>query len=64
MRRLSAARRRVVVLASSMAAMSGVGPLLFQRNNQARWVWLGLMAVLVVRLIVLMVRLRKDEGCA
>jgi uncharacterized membrane protein len=47
-----------------MAAMSGVGPLLFQRNNQARWVWLGLMAVLVVRLIVLMVRLRKDEGCA
>ncbi len=64
MRRLSAARRRVVVLASSMAAMSGVGPLLFQRNNLARWVWLGLMAVLVVRLIVLMVRLRKDEGCA
>jgi uncharacterized membrane protein len=53
-----------VVLASSVAAMSGVGPLLFQRNHWARWVWMGLMAVLLVRVIVLMVRLRRDEGCA
>lgn len=64
MRRLSAARRRVGVLASSIAAMSGVGPLLFQHNFWARWVWLGLMATLLVWVIVLMARLRKDEGCA
>ncbi len=64
MRRISAARRRVVILASSVAAMSGVGPLLFQRNHWARWIWLGLMAVLFARVIVLTVRLRRDEGCA
>ncbi len=63
MRRLSAARRRVVALAGSMAAISGVEPLLLQRHSLARWIWLGLMATLLVRLIVLMARLRKDEGC-
>ncbi len=63
MRRLSAARRRVV-LAGSMAAMSGVGPLLLPRHSVARWIWIGLMVILFVRVIVLMSRLKKAEGCA
>jgi hypothetical protein len=63
MRQISAARRRVVVLAGSLAAMSGTGPLLLRRHPLAGWIWLGLMVTLLVRVIVLMVRLRKDEGC-
>jgi hypothetical protein len=64
MRRMSVQRRRVVVLASSVAAMSGVGPLLFARHSWLRWGWMGLMAALLAAVIVLMVRLRRDEGCA
>jgi hypothetical protein len=63
MRKLSVQRRRVVVLASSVAAMSGVGPLLFHRNHWAMAVWLGLMMTLLVWVVVLMVRLRKGERC-
>jgi hypothetical protein len=44
--------------------MSGLGPLLFPRHSAARWVWMGLMATLLVWVIVLMLRLRRDEGCA
>jgi len=29
-----------------------------------RWGWVGLMATLLVWVIVLMARLRRDEGCA
>ncbi len=64
MRRLSVQRRRVVALASSVAAMSGVGPLLFARHCWAAWVWMGLMVTLLVWAIVLMTRLRRHEGCA
>jgi hypothetical protein len=63
MRKMSAARRRVVVMAGSLAAMSGVGPLLFQHNRLALGVWAGLMLVLLACVIVLMARLRRDEGC-
>ncbi len=51
------------MLASSVAAMSGVGPLLFHRNHWAMAVWLGLMMTLLVWVVVLMVRLRKGERC-
>jgi hypothetical protein len=47
-----------------MAAMSGVGPLLLPRHSVARWIWIGLMVILFVRVIVLMSRLKKAEGCA
>jgi hypothetical protein len=63
MRRMSVQRRRVVSLASSVAAMSGVGPLLFPHHSVARWVWLGLMATLLIWVIVLMLRLKRDDGC-
>lgn len=64
MRQLSARRRRLVSFSGSVAAMSGLGPLLFPRHSAARWVWMGLMATLLVWVIVLMLRLRRDEGCA
>ncbi len=63
MRQMSAARRRVIALAGSMAAMSGVGPLLLNHHHKAQLVWIGMMVVLFVRVIVLMSRLKKDEGC-
>jgi VIT1/CCC1 family predicted Fe2+/Mn2+ transporter len=63
MRKLSVQRRRVVGLAGSVAAMSGVGPALFHRNHWALAVWLGLMMMLLGWVLVLMVRLRKDDRC-
>jgi len=43
--------------------MSGVGPLLFSHNHLALGVWTGLMLALLVWVVVLMVRLRRDKGC-
>jgi hypothetical protein len=63
MRRMSVQRRRVVSLASSVAALSGVGPLFFPRHLVARWMWLGLMATLLIWVIVLMLRMKRDEEC-
>jgi hypothetical protein len=60
---MSAERRRVVVMASSLAAMSGVGPVLFRGHPRAEWVWLAVYAALMVWVIVKLVRLRRDEGC-
>jgi hypothetical protein len=63
MREMSLKRRRVVGLASSLACMSGVGPVLLRHHPLMEWVWLGLYIALMVWVIVLMVRLRRDEGC-
>lgn len=63
MREMSAARRRVVGLASSLACMSGVGPVLLRHHPRAEWVWLAAYVPVMVWLIVLMVRLRREEGC-
>ncbi len=64
MRRMSVQRRRVVVLACSVAAMSGVGPVLFSRHAWLRDAWIGLMLGLLAWVVVLTVRLRRDDGCA
>ena len=64
MRRVSKQRRRIVALSSSVAAMSGVVPLLIRRHPVDGWMWLGMMAGLVVGAIILMVRVQRDEGCA
>jgi hypothetical protein len=68
MRRMSVQRRRVVVMAASVSAMSGMGPLLFEGHTQRqlwmRCAWLGVIAMLLVVVIALMVRLKRDEGCA
>jgi hypothetical protein len=63
MRRLSVKRRRVVSAAGSVAAFSGIGPLLTRGHPGLELAWIGLMATLLVGVIVLMVRLRQDEGC-
>jgi uncharacterized membrane protein len=61
---MSLKRRRVVVLASSVAAMSGLGTLLFHRHAWLGWAWVGLEVALLVWVVVLMMRLRRDEGSA
>jgi len=53
----------VVALAGSLACMSGVGPVLLRHHPLMEWVWLGLYILLMVCVIVLMVRLRREEGC-
>ena len=63
MRKLSEPRRRVVALAGSLACMSGVGPVLLRHHPLMDWVWWGLYILLRVCVIVLMVRLRREEGC-
>lgn len=63
MRKLSAQRRRVVTMAASMAAISGVGPLLLRGHHSLEIVWAGLIVVLAVTVIVQTVRLRREEGC-
>lgn len=63
MRTMSRQRRRVVGLASSMACMGGVGPALFRAHPRAEWVWLLAYVLVMIWVIVLMVRLRRDEGC-
>ncbi len=64
MREMSVQRRRVVVLASSVAAMSGLGTLLFHRHAWLGWTWMGLEGALLAWVVVLMVRLKRDEGGA
>jgi hypothetical protein len=63
MRAMSVERRKVVGLASSLAAMSGVGPVLLREHRRAEWVWLAVYILLMIWVIVRMVRLRRDEGC-
>ena len=63
MRKMSDERRRVAGLASSLACMAGVGPVLLRNHPRAEWVWLVMYVSLMVWVIVRMVRLRRDEGC-
>ena len=60
---MSLQRRRVVVLAGLVAAMSGTGPLLLHGHRYLQIGWMGLMAVMLVLVILQMVRLRRQEGC-
>jgi hypothetical protein len=63
MRAMSAERRRVAAMASSLAAMSGVGPVLLREHRRAEWVWLAVYILLMIWVIVKLVRLRRDGGC-
>ncbi len=65
MRRLSGRRRRVVMLAGGVSAMSGMG-LVIHRYFPTRWewlwwVWMGVVVVLLVWVIVLLVRLNRAD---
>lgn len=62
MRQLSVERRRIVVMASSVAAMSGVVPLLATRHPRFVALWLGCMAGLLVVAIAHLAKLQKAEG--
>jgi hypothetical protein len=64
MKQMSLQRRRVVVLAASLSAMSGVGPLLLRGHRYAEMAWVGFISVLAVLLIVLMMKLRREDGCS
>ncbi len=63
MRKMSLQRRRVVGLASSLACLSGMGPVLRQNHPRLEWAWLVLCVLLMIWVIVKMVRLQRDEGC-
>jgi hypothetical protein len=60
---MSVQRRRVVVMASSLAAMSGIGSVLFRGHVWLGWTWMGVEIAFLVWVIVLLLRLRRDEGC-
>jgi hypothetical protein len=62
MRKLSLQRRKVVVLAGSLAAMSGIGPLLMQRHHYLGLVWIGCVAVMMVIVITQLVKLKREVG--
>jgi hypothetical protein len=64
MRKLSSARRRLAALASSVASMSAMGSMLLRENHRLGLVWMGVIAAMLVWVIKLMVRLRRNEGCA
>ncbi len=63
MRQMSVQRRRVVTMASSVAAMSGLGPLLVRGHRYLGLAWMLFIAVMLVAVIVQMVKLRREEGC-
>ncbi|MDE1162673.1 MAG: hypothetical protein PW792_12100 [Acidobacteriaceae bacterium] len=61
---MSRQRRLLAAQAGALAAMSGSGPLLLRGHPRAGWLWAAVMLVCAIRLIVLMVRVRRTEGCA
>jgi hypothetical protein len=61
MRELTAARKKVVVLAASIAAMSGVVPLLARGHTALMLAWVALMFVGLVFLLVEFVKLQRQE---
>ena len=64
MRKMSVQRRRLVVQAGGLASLHALMPSLLPRGGWREWVWLSVMAALMVRVIVMMIRLRRAEGCA
>jgi hypothetical protein len=63
MRKMSLQRRRVAVLAGSLAALSGTGPVLLQKHLLTGRVWAVAMVTLAAWAIVLTVLLLRKEGC-
>jgi hypothetical protein len=61
MRQISERRRRLVVLCSSVAAMSGLGPVLGRHHPKLELVWIGLMAVGLVFAMTQLAALKREE---
>jgi hypothetical protein len=62
MRKLSVQRRRLVGLSASMAALSGVVPLLLRNHARLWWVWLCAMAAVLVWVIARLSKLNCEES--
>jgi hypothetical protein len=60
MSELSPQRKKVVVLASSVACMSGVMPVLARRHPKLAFAWIGLMAVALVYVFVEFAKLKRE----
>lgn len=50
-------------MAGGVSAMSGLAGAVLPRHSWLRWAWLAFVAALLVWVIVLLVRLNRDEGC-
>lgn len=61
MREMSVKRRRLAGLSASVAAMSGVGPVLLRDHARLRWAWLGMIAVMLVWIIAALAKLKCEE---
>jgi hypothetical protein len=61
MRQMSLQRRRVVVMAGSVAAMSGAVPMLMLKHPRLGFLWLGFMVLVLVMAIRGMARLKRTE---
>jgi energy-converting hydrogenase Eha subunit C len=61
MSELSPQRKKVVVLASSVACMSAASPMLVRRHPVLEIVWIGLMAVALVFVFVEFSKLKREN---
>jgi hypothetical protein len=61
MSQLSPERRKVVVIAASIAAMSGSVGLLARNHPWLAGVWLGLLAVALVYVMVQLVKIKRSR---
>jgi len=51
-------QRRIAVLAASMAALSGVGPILLKGHIVLKAIWLGFMVIVAVYIFVQIAKLK------
>jgi hypothetical protein len=64
MRKISEERRKLAATSASVAAMSGVGPLLLRHTSKVwHWGWIVCVVVLEIILITKLVQLKRTEGC-
>ena len=61
MRALSPQRRKVILMAASVACMSSCGPVLFKRHSQLMMVWIASMAIMLVYTISEFIKLKRSE---
>ena len=67
MRRLSEQRRKVVVMAASVSVLAASEGLILPRHlaggwEWLRWVWLGVVVLLLVKVMVELWKLKREEG--
>jgi energy-converting hydrogenase Eha subunit C len=62
MSKLSPQRRRIVVMAGSVACIAGVVPTLLKEHPVLRMVLLAFMVAALVYVVVEVVRLKRSEG--